>query len=68
MCLTIPKKVIAIKGDGVIVETAGGNRQKLKSIVLSLEVGDWVLSQQQIILEKIDKKEAKEALKILEEV
>jgi len=65
MCLTIPKKVIKITGNEVIAETPSGNRQNLKTIV-ELEVGDYCLSQQGIITQKIDNKEAEEILNILE--
>lgn len=65
MCLTIPKKIIKITGNEVIVETPSGDRQNLKSIV-DLEVGDYCLSQQGIITQKIDNKEAEEILNILE--
>lgn len=63
MCLTIPKKIIDIKGDIFIVEDFNGNRQELKSIV-ELEKGDYVLSQQNVIIEKIEKNQAEEMIKI----
>jgi len=64
MCLTIPKKVISIEKDGVTVENPGGDRQTMKSIV-ELAIGDYCLSQQGIIIEKIDREEAKAVLNIL---
>ena len=60
MCLTIPKKVVEISEKGVVVETHTGDRQTLKTIVKSLKVGDFVISQQNMIIEKIDKAEAQE--------
>ena len=63
MCLTIPKKVISIKEDGVIVENPSGDRQTMKSIV-ELAIGDYCLSQQGIIIEKMDREEAKAVLNI----
>ena len=64
MCLTIPKKVIEIKGDGVVVEMPNGSRQTVKSIV-DLAIGDFVLTQQNIVVQKIDEIEAKSILRIL---
>jgi len=64
MCLTIPKKVIDIKKDSVIVEDHNGRKQELKSIT-SVRKGDYVLSQQNIVIEKIDKKHANEILGII---
>lgn len=59
MCLTIPKKVIEIKKDTVIVENPAGDKQKVKSIV-KIKVGDSVLTQNNIIIQKITKKQAQE--------
>lgn len=64
MCLTIPKKVISIDGDKFIVENPKGDRQTMKSIV-ELAIGDYCLSQQGIIIEKMDEEEAKAVLNIL---
>jgi hydrogenase maturation factor len=66
MCLTIPKKVIAVFEDGSIeLELHDGSRQKVKTMV-DLEIADYCLTQQNIAIEKITAKEAKEILKILD--
>ena len=64
MCLTIPKKVVEIRENSVIVENHDGDRQELKTIV-KLTVGDFVLSQQNVVIEKMDKQEAEEILDII---
>jgi len=64
MCLTIPKKVISIKNDVVVVETPEKNKTKLKSII-KVKKGDYVLSQQNVIIQKIGKKQAEELLGLL---
>ena len=64
MCLTIPKKVVEIKGDLVVVETHNGDRQTLKTLV-ELAIGDFVLSQQNVVVEKIDSQYAEEIFKII---
>ena len=64
MCLTIPKKVIAIKKDTIFVENPAGTRQEVKSII-DLKAGDFCLTQQNVAVEKISKKEAEEILKIM---
>lgn len=64
MCLTIPKKVIAIDGEKVVVENPGGARQEMKTIV-DLKVGDYAITQQGTVIEKIDKKYADEIINIL---
>ena len=63
MCLTIPKKIIAINKDIVklksdrITETAGS--------IISVKKGDWVLTQQGVIIKKISKKQAREINQLL---
>ncbi|EKE11969.1 MAG: hypothetical protein ACD_14C00054G0004 [uncultured bacterium] len=60
MCLTIPKKVIEIKENFIVVEDHNGDRQELKTLIKSLKVGDFVLVQQNIIFEKQDKEISQE--------
>lgn len=59
MCLTIPKKVISREGDFFVVENPAGDRQKVKSIV-KIKIGDNVLTQNNVIIQKIYKKQALE--------
>ena len=66
MCLTIPKKVIEIKGDEVVVEMPSGSRQTVKSIV-DLNVGDFCLTQQNVAIEKIEKEDALDMLSIFKQ-
>jgi hydrogenase maturation factor len=66
MCLTIPKKVIEINGDEIIVETPNGSRQTVKTIV-ELKTGDFCLTQQNVVVEKISQTEAEEVLKFFRE-
>jgi hypothetical protein len=56
MCLTIPKKVISREGDFFIVENLNGDKQKVKSIV-AVKKGDSVITLQNMIVQKISKKE-----------
>ncbi|MFH0969102.1 MAG: HypC/HybG/HupF family hydrogenase formation chaperone [Patescibacteria group bacterium] len=62
MCLTIPKKVISVQGDFIVIETPDGSRQKVKSLVKS-KPGDFILTQGGIGVEKMEKNEALEILK-----
>ena len=65
MCLAIPKKVISVNGEVITVEKPDGACENLKSMV-KLDVGDFVLSQQGIIIEKISNKEAEEVIKLFQ--
>jgi hydrogenase assembly chaperone HypC/HupF len=63
MCLTIPKKVVSLD-NGVVVLLPNGARQEVKTIV-ELAVGDFVLTHQNTVIEKMDPEEAVEVLKML---
>jgi hydrogenase maturation factor len=65
MCLTIPKKVISIKNGLFKVQKSDGTCEELKSIV-DLNIGDFVLSQRGIIIEKISKSRAEEILNLFQ--
>jgi len=57
ICLTIPKKVIEIKKNTIIVENPAGVRQEIKSIV-ELNAGDFCLTQQNMAIQQITAEEA----------
>ena len=62
MCLTIPKQVISVKKELVEVKSAKG-REKLGTVIC-VKKGDWVLSQNNVIISKVTKKQAKEINKL----
>jgi hydrogenase maturation factor len=64
MCLTIPKQVLSIKNGAVEVKSPNGKEQ-LGSII-SVKKGDWILSQNNIIIKKVSQKQAKEINKLLQ--
>jgi hydrogenase maturation factor len=59
MCLSIPKKITSIKNNDIVVESFDGEKQRVKSII-DVKIGDNVLTQNNIIIQKISKKQAKE--------
>lgn len=65
MCLTIPKKVVALKEDMVILEKLDGTKQEAKSII-PVSLGDFVLTQQNVIVEKLDDQGYQEVLSIIQ--
>jgi hydrogenase maturation factor len=67
MCLTIPKKVVSREGDFFIVEKPDGSRQKVKSII-DINVGDKVLTQQNIVVQKMEENEFNELMKLYKEI
>lgn len=66
MCLTLPKKVVEIAGSSVTVEDYNGARQVMKTLI-ELAIGDFIVSQRGIVIEKMDKTQAEEILNILQE-
>jgi len=58
MCLTIPKQVLSVKNSVVKVSAPQG-RQEVGSLV-KVKKGDWVLTQNNVIIQKISKKQAGE--------
>ncbi|TSC53419.1 MAG: hypothetical protein LiPW39_284 [Parcubacteria group bacterium LiPW_39] len=63
MCLTIPKQVIAVKKNLVEVKSPKG-QQKVGALI-TVKKGDWVLTQNNVIVKKISQKQAKEINRIL---
>ena len=59
MCLTIPKKVLGKKGANYIVGKNNGEKQEVKSII-KIKVGDFVITQSNVIIQRITKKQAEE--------
>jgi|WetSurMetagenome_2_1015567.scaffolds.fasta_scaffold283067_1 hydrogenase maturation factor len=63
MCLAIPKRVIKIQNNKITVEIAG-KKTTLKSLV-NVKIGDYVISKDNIIIEKISKAQAEKFLENL---
>ncbi len=58
MCLTIPKQVISTGKNAINVKA--GKKTETVGSILSVKKGDWVLTQNSIIIKKITAKQAKE--------
>ncbi len=63
MCLAIPGKVKKISGQEALVEYGKEERKVLVS-EKTVQVGDWVLVQMGIVVEKLSTKNAQERLKV----
>jgi hydrogenase expression/formation protein HypC len=68
MCLAIPVKVINIKANLAEVDMAGVKRDADVRFLEDVKPGDYVLVHAGFAIEKIDKKQAKETLKLLKDV
>lgn len=65
MCLGIPQQIIKINGQRAIVKSFKGQKEIDIHMVSGLKVGDFVISQSEIAVNKIDKKTAEEINKLL---
>ncbi|MBU2036848.1 HypC/HybG/HupF family hydrogenase formation chaperone [Patescibacteria group bacterium] len=63
MCLTLPKQVVAINKTAIKVKV--NNSAELVGSLLPVKRGDWVLTQNRIIIKKITARQAKEINKII---
>lgn len=68
MCLAIPVKVIKIKENSAQVDMAGVKRLVDVRFLENLKVGDYILVHAGFAIEKIDEKQAKETLKLLDQI
>jgi len=68
MCLAIPVRVKSIQGHEAEVEIAGVSRHISICLTPEVKVGDYVLLHTGYAINVIDEKEAKETLKLLEEL
>jgi len=68
MCLTIPKRITAIKGGFIFVKPKTGKIQAVGTAIKNIKKGDWVLTHNDIIIAKISAKKAGEISVLLKEV
>ncbi len=64
MCLTIPAKVISSEKNKATVDFVG-KKQKVDTRLVKVRVGDYVMISNGFAIKKVNKKEAKEILKVL---
>ena len=67
MCLAVPMKVIEIKGDMAIVESAGLRREVGIMLLDKVKLKDWVLIHAGFAISRLTNKQARETLAIFEE-
>jgi hydrogenase expression/formation protein HypC len=68
MCLAIPVRVISIEGDEAETEIAEVRRRVSIALTPEVQVGDYVLLHTGYAIGIIDEAEAKETLKLFEEI
>jgi len=69
MCLAIPYKIVEIKGNSQAeVEMMGGRRRVSLEMFPEVTVGEWVLVNLGFVVGKISEDEAKEILRLYQEM
>ena len=64
MCLSYPGKIIKISKDLATIDYTSEKR-KAKLISKKLKIGDYVIVQGKIVIEKVDKKSAEKWLEMI---
>jgi len=65
MCLTIPYQVKCPKGEKFVI-MANGQEKDVISPLFKIKKGDWVLTQNNIVVKKITSKQAKKILDLFD--
>jgi hydrogenase expression/formation protein HypC len=68
MCLAIPVRVVSIEGDEAETELAGVRRRVSIMLTPQVKVGNYVLLHTGYAIGIVNEAEAKETLKLLEEI
>ena len=70
MCLAIPGKIVEIdkKNEHAIVDYGEGTKRKANITLVNVKIGDYILVHAGFAIEVLDKKEAKETLKLFKEI
>ncbi len=68
MCLAVPVQVVAVEGDEAEVDAGGVRRRVSITLTPEVKVGQYVLLHTGYAINIIDEAEAKETLKLLEDM
>ncbi|RLI64088.1 MAG: HypC/HybG/HupF family hydrogenase formation chaperone [Candidatus Asgardarchaeum californiense] len=68
MCLAVPGKVVEIKGDKAIVDFGGIKREVIVSLLENVQIGEYVIVHAGFAIERLNEEEAKETLRLLDEM
>jgi len=65
MCLATPSKIVKIDGDWATIESGGHTHKANLSLVKNVKIGDYVIVHGDLILNKVEKKDAENILKMI---
>jgi hydrogenase expression/formation protein HypC len=67
MCLSVPGKIIEIKGDNAVVDINGNKIEANIQLINDAKTGEYVLVHAGFAIEKIDEEEAKSTIELFDE-
>lgn len=68
MCLTIPKKVISVKKGIIKIMPFNDEKEQEAKTIMKVKKGDWVLTQNGIIVSKFSPRQASEICNLLNKI
>lgn len=68
MCLAIPGKIIKIDNNMAVVDFGGIKKESALDLLPEAKVGDYVLVHAGFAINKVDKDDAMETLKLIDEI
>ena len=68
MCLSVPAKIVKLKGSLATVDVMGNRREADVSLVDDPQLGDYVLVHAGFAIEKMTAEDAAESLRLWEEM
>ncbi len=66
MCLAVPGRVVQLKGNLAKIDI-GGQLRDANAEMVRIRTGDYVLVSKGMVIEKLDRDEAKERMKLIME-
>jgi len=68
MCLAIPAKIVSKKGDTVMVDVSGVQREANIMLCPEAKIGDYIIMHAGFAIHILDKKDAEETLQMLSDM
>jgi len=68
MCLAVPAEIIEINGPAAVVDIQGVRTDADISLLDDIKIGDYVMVHTGFAIQKYDKEEARETLRLLKEI
>jgi hydrogenase expression/formation protein HypC len=68
MCITLPAKVLSVKGKNAVVDIIGKKTKVAADFSGKLRAGDYVIVSGGHAIERLSRKEAKESLRLWDEL